>query len=111
MYGHQNAIYDKAFSDYFGAPSRRRANQASRKSEDNSIAPQRRRGIAESDLLGGSQLCALTWTPSGSEVNGRAADTRWRPMKYHLNYNFVWLYFDKFYWGCFSASNLRSSRS
>ncbi len=20
-------------------------------------------------------------------------------MKYHLNYNFVWLYFDKFYWG------------
>ena len=20
-------------------------------------------------------------------------------MRYHLNYNFVWLYFDKFYWG------------
>jgi len=20
-------------------------------------------------------------------------------MKYHINYNFVWLYFDKFYWG------------
>src|SRR3954451_18272850 len=30
-------------------------------------------------------------------------------MKYHINYNFVWLYFDKFYWGLLLAIELAAA--